>query len=104
MNIVQINTEQLVDAAKRLKLAGGTLYKPFDRSGRSDRLLDFTRVSGLDQLGAEHAKVLSSGPASATETAKGLGKIIEGLALGVKDTAQGFEAPGAVFFPGFGCG
>ena len=92
MSIVQIDDEQLIDSGKELKYLAQGIYKSVRQSSRTDRLLDFTRVSGLDQLGAEHARVLDSGPASATETAKGLGKIIEGLALGVKDTAQGFEA------------
>lgn len=92
MSIVQINAGQLLDAVRDLQKIIIPIHISPAHRWVSDRLNGFTRVSGLDQLGVEHARVLNSGPASATGTTKGLAKIIEGLALGVKETAQGFEA------------
>ncbi|MCI6207593.1 MAG: hypothetical protein MR654_12000, partial [Corynebacterium glucuronolyticum] len=57
-------------------------------------------MSGLDQLGREHAGVLVSGPGSARGVAQGLGRIVEGLARGLGATVEGFSLQEDVFAHG----
>ena len=63
MSIVQIDVEQLLRMTAILNELSNTVGGASRYSWKSNRLNGFTRVSGLDQLGAEHARVLDSGPA-----------------------------------------
>ena len=90
MNTVQINFDQLTRAHHSMR-GIAKLCQPDSWDGSAGSILQsFTRVSGLDQLGREHAGVLVSGPGSARGVAQGLGRIVEGLARGLGATVEGF--------------
>ena len=97
MNIVQIDSAALSKSSEDLK-AISALINDAERGGWATSSLEtFTRVSGLDQLGREHAGVLVSGPGSARGVAQGLGRIVEGLACGLGATVEGFSLQEDVF-------
>ena len=100
MNTVQINFDQLTQAHHSMR-GIAKLCQPNSWDGSAGSILQsFTRVSGLDQLGREHAGVLVSGPGSARGVAQGLGRIVEGLARGLGDTVEGFSLQEDVFAHG----
>ena len=90
MSIVQINKDQLADAKTNISNLAFVLNNAVNETSKGGQLASFTRVSGLDQLGSEHAGVLVSGPGSARGVAQGLGRIVEGLACGLGATVEGF--------------
>ena len=97
MNTVQINRDQLFEASRSLKGISNLVTDGIGSNWGNSRLETFTRVSGLDQLGREHAGVLVSGPGSARGVAQGLGRIVEGLACGLGATVEGFSLQEDVF-------
>lgn len=97
MIIVQIDKNQLQGAARLVKDISASLETGLAGGWNTTQLNGFTRVSGLDQLGREHAGVLDSGPGSARAVVQGLGEVIGGLARGLEATVQGFEAQEDVF-------
>lgn len=100
MSIVHIDLNQLHESSQALQALGRIVEKNSSKVHRADQLASFTTVSGLDQLGTEHAGLLSSGPGSAVEVSRGLAGVIRGLARGVRDTASGFSAQEELFARG----
>lgn len=100
MSIVHIDLNQLHESSQALQALGRIVEKNSSKGHRADQLASFTTVSGLDQLGTEHAGLLSSGPGSAVEVSRGLAGVIRGLARGVRETASGFSVQEELFARG----
>lgn len=97
MSTVKIDPDQLLDCSRALGEVGEHSSRLASKIALNNNLGSFTRVSGLDQLGREHAGVLDTGPGSARVVAQGLGDVISGLARGLQATVHGFEAQEDVF-------
>ncbi|EPD69767.1 hypothetical protein HMPREF1219_01099 [Corynebacterium pyruviciproducens ATCC BAA-1742] len=100
MSIVRIDIDQLFRASQMLQHIRKAPDTGHWRQIASSDLRAFTHVSGLDQVGAEHAAALDSGPASASAVTRGLLDVIGGLAHGMEETAKGFSAQEELFARG----
>lgn len=100
MSIVRIDIDQLFRASQMLQHIRKAPDTEHWRQIASSDLRAFTHVSGLDQVGAEHAAALDSGPASASAVTRGLLDVIGGLAHGLEETAKGFSAQEELFARG----
>ena len=97
MSTVKINPVQIHESIRNIDFLAKTVLGENGNSWKSSSLVGFTRVSGLDQLGREHAGVLDTGPGSARVVAQGLGEVIGGLARGLQATVHRLEAQEEVF-------
>lgn len=100
MSIVRIDIDQLFRASQMLQHIRKAPDTEHWRQIASSDLRAFTHVSGLDQVGAEHAAALDSGPASASAVTRGLLDVLGGLAHGLEETAKGFSAQEELFARG----
>ena len=62
MSTVKIDPDQLLDCSRALGEVGEHSSRLASKIALNNNLGSFTRVSGLDQLGLEHAGVLDTGP------------------------------------------
>lgn len=97
MSIVHIDPTQLNTSAQRLEAIAEMCGSAAGRGWGRSRLRTFTSVSGLDQLGTEHASILESGPSSAIAVAEKLRDLLAGLGHGLTQTVEGFTAQENVF-------
>ena len=100
MSIVHIDPTQLNTSAQRLEAIAEMCGSAAGRGWGRSRLRTFTSVSGLDQLGTEHASILESGPSSAIAVAEKLRDLLAGLGHGLTQTVEGFTAQENVFARG----
>ena len=80
---IQANIDLLARQSRRTLSAAGDASSPIDRS--------FSRVRGVDEVGAIHERVIATDPGSAQNSLRGFARQLEWLTRTLSADAQGFE-------------